>query len=281
MTRLYDARQFMSKLLVRSDEPDDDGCVMRVTPASAGWRYVGFDVYRLGEGKRIARTDPDRETCVVVLAGRVHASAGNREWRDVGERATVFDGPPTAFYVPPATAWSIEAAGDAEVAVCTAPAETGAELRLLTPADMRHETRGTSNEAREIDHILMEDEPAESLLVTEVVTPAGHWSSYPPHKHDVDDPPRETLLEETYYHRIAPERGFGLQRVYTADRALDETLAFSDRDCVLVPRGYHTVSAPPGYALYYLNVMAGPTRHWAIANDPDHEWTMTPQPASR
>ena len=120
----------------------------------------------------------------------------------------------------------------------------------------------------------MGDEAADALLVCEVITPAGHWSSYPPHKHDVDDLPRESFLEETYYHRVNPAKGFGLQRVYTEDRTLDETLAAQDGDTVLVPRGYHTVSAPPGYALYYLNVMAGPTREWAIRNDPDHEWTM-------
>jgi 5-deoxy-glucuronate isomerase len=86
--------------------------------------------------------------------------------------------------------------------------------------------------------------------------------------------PEESFLEETYYHRVAPAHGFGLQRVYTADRSLDESVAVGDRDTVLVPRGYHTVSAPPGYDLYYLNVMAGPTRAWAIANDPDHDWML-------
>src|SRR3989442_8266960 len=111
---------------------------------------------------------------------------------------------------------------------------------------------------RRIHHILMEDAAAESLLLTEVLTPAGHWSSYPPHKHDTDDPPRETALEETYYHRIRSGEGFALQRVYTRDGTLDETVAARDGDVVLVPRGYHTVSAPPGYDLYYLNVMAGP-----------------------
>lgn len=94
-----------------------------------------------------------------------------------------------------------------------------------------------------------------------------------------DDPPTETLLEETYYHRISPARGFGLRRVYSDDRSLDETLAFGDRDCVLVPRGYHTVSAPPGYNVYYLNVMAGPTRLWAVVNDPDHEFALSPEAA--
>jgi 5-deoxy-glucuronate isomerase len=107
--------------------------------------------------------------------------------------------------------------------------------------------------------------------VTEVVTPAGHWSSYPPHKHDTDDPPTESALEEIYYFRFKDHRGFGLMRVYTADRGLDESIAVRDGDVVLVPRGYHTFSAAPGYEAYYLNVMAGPRREWKITFDPDHE----------
>ena len=251
-----------------SSPPDEDGCVVRVTPESAGWRYVGFEVYRLVAGARLRRTDEHRETCVVFLSGSGHASADGREWRGVGGRRTVFDGPPAALYVPPRTPWSVEAAAELELAVCTAPAPRGAELRLLTPDDVRHESRGRGGEAREIDHILMEDVPAESLLVTEVVTPAGHWSSYPPHKHDVDDPPREAYLEETYYHRIRPANGFAFQRVYTADGSLDEAFAVRDGDVVLVPRGYHPVAAGPRHDLYYLNVMAGPTREWRVTFDP-------------
>ena len=121
---------------------------------------------------------------------------------------------------------------------------------------------------------LMQDEPAESLLVTEVITPAGHWSSYPPHKHDTDAAPVETQLEETYYHRLSPPQGFAFQRVYTDDRSLDESLAVEDRDVVMVPRGYHPVVVPYGYESYYLNVMAGPTREWHFKNDPAHEWML-------
>jgi len=250
----------MSKVLVHSHPPDADGCTLRITPQSAGWRYVGFEVYQLGA---VRRADPERETCVVVLAGRADLAAGGRTWKGVG-RESVFDGDPVALYVPPAVEWSAE--GDAEIAVCTAPAATGAELRLLDAP--RHESRGSGGEAREIAHILMDDEPAESLLVTEVITPAGHWSSFPPHKHDVDDPPRETLLEETYYHRVRPAGGFGFQRVYTDDRELDEAVAVGDGDVVLVPCGYHPVAAGARHDLYYLNVMAGPVREWRITTDP-------------
>jgi 5-deoxy-glucuronate isomerase len=274
----------MSSLIISAAAaPDGDGAILRVTPESAGWGHVGFEVLALAGGASAKRTTGDRELCVVVVSGAVHVRSEHGDWRDLGGRSDPWSGRPGAAYLPPGTDVAFAAAGgEAEVALCWAPAPNGGAAARVLPGDqIEVETRGYGPLERTVLPILMADAEADSLLVCEVLTPAGHWSSYPPHKHDVDDPPRETLLEETYYHRIAPERGFGLQRVYTADRALDETLAFSDRDCVLVPRGYHTVSAPPGYALYYLNVMAGPTRHWAIANDPDHEWTMTPQPASR
>jgi 5-deoxy-glucuronate isomerase len=162
--------------------------------------------------------------------------------------------------------------GDVEIAIGSAPADHGEPARHIKPADIRREVRGMGRMERTIHHILMEEGAAESLLVTEVVTPAGNWSSYPPHKHDTNDPPNETQLEETYYHRLRDTRGFAMQRVYTADGALDETVAARDGDLVLVPRGFHTVSAAPGYELYYLNVMAGPVRRWCVTFDPEHEW---------
>ena len=123
--------------------------------------------------------------------------------------------------------------------------------------------------------MLPHDDPtAAHLLVVEVRTPAGHSSSYPPHKHDSETPPTETQLEETYYHRLNPPQGFAFQRVYTDDRSLDEACAVEDHDVVMVPRGYHPVVAPHGYDLYYLNVMAGPQRLWVFRNDPVHEWML-------
>jgi 5-deoxy-glucuronate isomerase len=254
--------------------PDTDGSVLRVTPESAGWEYVGFEVLRLAEGRIVERESGGEEVCLVVLSGFCTVSTADDEWRGIGSRDSVFEGPPYAVYLPPGTGYRVEAVTYLELAVCSAPAEEGAAPRLIQPENTQRSTRGAGNMEREITNILMEDQPAERLLVVEVITPNGHWSSYPPHKHDQDDPPRERYLEETYYHRIQPEQGFALQRVYSEDRSLDETLAFHDGDVVLVPRGYHVVSAPPGYELYYLNVMAGPVREWKIKNDPDHEWLL-------
>ena len=204
------------------------------------------------------------------LAGSSQVLVGTLRFDEVGKRKSVFDGTPQAVYAPPDSAVRITAGrGGAEIAIGYAPATSGAKPCLL--AEARVEQRGEGAAQRTIHQILMEDREAERLLVTEVLTPAGHWSSYPPHKHDTDDPPNETALEETYYFRMKDPRGFALQRVYTADRSLDESLAAGDGDLVLVPRGYHTVSAAPGYDTYYLNVMAGPRREWKITFDPDHE----------
>jgi 5-deoxy-glucuronate isomerase len=217
----------------------------------------------------------ERELCLVVVQGVCDVRSEYGDWVELGGRATPFEGRPDAAYLPPGT--DFELSGNAEVALCTAPAPNGgAAGRLLPGEDVEVETRGFGAQERTVTPILMGDREADSLLVCEVLTPPGHWSSYPPHKHDRDALPDESYLEETYYHRIDPPTGFALQRVYTGDGNLDETLAVRDGDVVLVPRGYHTVSAPPGYAVYYLNVMAGPVREWAIANDPDHEWMLKP-----
>ena len=243
-----------------------------VTPESAGWSYVGFEPLAITAGEPAHKDTGERECCIVVIAGRVDVSSEHGDWRGLGGRETPFGGAPDAAYLPPRTRFTLS--GAAELGLCFAPAAHGAAARVLPAAGVVSETRGHGTHERTVNPILMGDQEADSLLVCEVHTPAGHWSSYPPHKHDRDALPDESLLEETYYFRVDPSQGFGLQRVYSEDRSLDETLTVRDRDTVLVPRGYHTVSAPPGYALYYLNVMAGPAREWAVANDPDHAWVM-------
>jgi len=261
------------ELLIRGGAPARDGTMISVTPRRANWRYVGFEAVRLASGASKSWTLADREACVVLLAGACELRAGGETLDASDGRASPFDGPPHALYAPPgAEVTAVGGDRGADLALGSAPATTGAKVQLFRPADARLEVRGSGTMERRIHHVLMEDREAERLLLTEVVTPAGHWSSYPPHKHDTDDPPRETLLEEIYYYRLRDAtRGFALQRVYTADRSLDESVAARDGDLVLVPRGFHTVAAPPGYEVYYLNVMAGPRREWKVTFDPDHE----------
>jgi 5-deoxy-glucuronate isomerase len=264
------------RLLVRSEpEADPTGRLVSVTPATAGWSYVGFEVYRLARGATISRTTEGREACVVILSGRADIAFGEHEWRGVGSRQTVFGGPPDAVYAPPGGTLAIAGSSDiCEFAICWAPAARGAQAARISAGDVHPFKRGSGRTERTIYNILMEDRPAEALLVTEVFTPGGNWSSYPPHKHDTDDLPRESYLEETYYHRTARPEGFAVQLVYTDDRSLNEAIQVRNGDVVLVPRGYHPVVAGPGYDLYYLNVMAGPHRRWLVTTDPDHRWQM-------
>ncbi len=248
---------------------------MIVTPESAGWTYVGFEVYRLPRGERLRLDTGSRELCLVVLSGTVDVTHDGHEWAGVGSRTSVFEGKPDSVYAPPGGGLEVAAVSQmSELALCWALATTGAEPALIRGADIQPFKRGSGRTERTIHNILMEDRPAESLLVTEVLTPAGNWSSYPPHKHDTDDLPREAYLEETYYHRMARPEGFAVQLVYTPDRSLDEAVQVHDGDVVLVPRGFHPVAAGPGYDLYYLNVMAGPHRRWLVTTDADHRWQL-------
>ena len=261
----------MSKLLVH---PASQNPVHAITPQSAGWTYVGFSVVDLQAGEKHASASGPNEICLVLVAGRARISVGDMDFGVLGARSNPFEGAPWSVYVPAHATYTVKAETLVELAICAAPGTGTFPARVIAPADVGMETRGNGSNTRHVRNILPETAVAESLLVVEVITPGGNWSSYPPHKHDRDALPEESALEETYYHRLNPPQGFGFQRVYTDDRTLDETMAVQDRDVVLVPRGYHPVSAPHGYDLYYLNVMAGPKRVWKFRNDPAHDWLM-------
>ncbi len=264
----------MMNLIVKPQKGSKE--IVSVTPASAGWRYISFSAYQLAAGETLDLFDNSNELCVVVLSGIVSAEAEGHSWKEIGGRMSVFDdAAPYAVYIPPRTRLTVAAKTAAELGVAGGPAKGELPARLIEPAAMRRSERGKGSNTRYVCDILPQGEPAESVLVVEVKTPSGHSSSYPPHKHDMDNIPQESLLEETYYHRINPPQGFVFQRVYSDSRDLDESLSVEDRDVVLVPRGYHPVVVPHGYESYYFNVMAGPKRVWHFHNDPAHEWILS------
>lgn len=265
----------MSELLVKAHLPDKNGNILRITPESAGWKYVGLCVYRFKSGDIFKSREENRETCLVVVSGRVDIIVGEHEFMNVGDRNSPFENKkPFAVYASANLTYIIVAHSNAEVAVCSAPGSGKFAPRLISPKDIGFEERGHGANRRLVNNILPEESPAESLLVVEVITPNGNWSSYPPHKHDTGNDPEETRLEETYFYHISPEQGFAFQRVYTDDHELDETITVHDNDVVIVPKGYHPVGAPYGYDVYYLNVMAGPIRKWLFQNDPNHDWIL-------
>lgn len=252
------------------------GKVHEITPASAGWRHVGFSLYRLRPGESAAEATGATEVILVLVEGRARIHAAGQDWGVLGERMNVFERtPPHCLYVPNGQDWSLVAETECTVAVCAAPGRGNHPARRIGPGGIALTERGRGTNTRYVHNIAMEAEDiCDSLLVTEVFTPAGHWSSYPSHRHDEDDFPRITYLEETYYHRINPAQGFGIQRVYTEDGTLDETMAVQDGDVVLVPRGHHPCGAPYGFEMYYLNVMAGPRRNWRFQPDPAVTWIL-------
>ncbi|WP_149142150.1 5-deoxy-glucuronate isomerase [Gemmobacter caeruleus] len=259
----------MADLLVKPQ--GTRGKVQDVTPESAGWGYVGFGLYRLEPGDRVAEATGGREVILVLVEGKARIHAAGQDWGVMGARMDVFEKtPPHCLYVPDGSDWAAEAVTPCTLAVCSAPGKGGHAARRLGPEGIELTQRGTGPNTRWINNIAMEmHDVADSLLVTEVFTPAGNWSSYPSHRHDEDDFPRITYLEETYYHRINPGNGWALQRVYTDDGTLDEVMAVKDGDVVLVPRGHHPCGAPHGFELYYLNVMAGPRRNWRFVAAPE------------
>ncbi len=250
------------------------GKVHAISAQDAGWSYVGFSLYRLAPGETAAETTGDREVILVLVEGKAALQAAGRDFGELGERMDVFEKtPPHCLYVPDGASWAATATTTCTLAVCSAPGKGSHPAQVIGPAGIPQVTRGKGTNTRHINAIAMEErDVAGSLLVTEVFTPQGHWSSYPPHRHDEADYPAMTYLEETYYHRLNPPQGFGIQRVFTEDGTLDETMAVADGDVVLVPRGHHPCGAPYGYEMYYLNVMAGPLRKWRFQNHPDHDW---------
>lgn len=212
------------------------------------------------------------ETVAVLLAGTVDAEVDGRRWVSIGQRRDVFSGKAFALYMPPNARFRIRAHTFAELAFGSVPAPSGGEPKLITPDQVKNRTVGLFNWRRDIDDIIDSSFPARRLLIGETRNPPGNWSSYPPHKHEEENPPFETQMEEVYHFRIFPPTGFAIQVIYTDDGELNEAIIVKDGDTVVIPRGYHPVAAPPGYAVYYLWVLAGERRQMFVKFDPAHEW---------
>ena len=272
-----------------SDLADDEllvrptaGSRLAFGPEQAGWRYLSYVVHPVVEGRHVVPAVTDHEACIVIQAGRdVTISDGDgRSWSLPG-RESVFDDLPSALWVPDGRTLTVEIArppvgGPAVVAVARAPRsgrdDVASEPIVIRPADVVVETRGAGNATRQISHIVAPAFPADRLEVVEVYTPSGNWSSWPPHKHDVDDMPGEAVLEEIYHYQFRRPEAWALQRVYRADRSRDAMFEVRHGDVVIVPDGYHPFTATHGDDAYYLNALAGDRRTMACSFDPDLDW---------
>ncbi|MGQ4665365.1 5-deoxy-glucuronate isomerase [Metabacillus halosaccharovorans] len=269
----------MSRLLRKPDQKElakGVTLVHDVTSENSTLEYVGFKMIDMASGAKYTETLRKQECCIVAVTGQIDVTDQEVTFERIGTRESVFEKKPTdSVYVSNDQTFVIEAVNQARVALCYSPSNKQLPTKLISASDNGVEHRGTGNNKRMVHNILPDSDPsANSLLVVEVFTESGNWSSYPPHKHDQDNLPEESFLEETYYHEMDPPQGFVFQRVYTDDRSIDETMTVENSDMVIVPVGYHPVGVPEGYTSYYLNVMAGPTRVWKFHNDPDHEWIL-------
>jgi 5-deoxy-glucuronate isomerase len=262
----------------RALDPGASGTLVDVSPLDAGWQYLSFAVRQIGAGDTWSSHTGGDEWCVVLLQGACRLTWPG-DGGVLGPRADVFSGYPHAAYLPPETMFAIEASQPTQLAIGRAPCDQRHPGRLIAPADCGFEIRGGGNATRQIVDIMPPAFSAHRLLVCEVYTPSGNWSSYPPHKHDVDAPPAEVALEETYYYRFRDSDAYGIQRLYERGDCDEQVLRVRDGDLVLIRRGYHPFVSAYGYDAYYLNVLAGNRRSMAASDDPRYAALRAQWPA--
>jgi len=236
--------------------------------------HINLALAELAPGEELDLPGGDLETAVVILTGRVEAWADGQSLGAAGGRTSVFEAPGHTVYGPPGSALRLRALdGGAHVAVATARAAPDGtpRARIITPEDQRIAEVGEGNWSRTVRTILGPEHPASALLLGETINPPGNWSSYPPHRHDRHDPPREVNLEEVYLFRVDPPGGFGVQIRYD-EEGQEEAFLVRDDDIATIRRGFHPVVAASGYSLYYLWVMAGDGREMMPYLDPAHAW---------
>jgi len=246
-----------------------------ITPQLAGWRYTGLRVIRLAPGETRVLPTGTREMLVLPLSGGCSVRAEGRRFELEG-RGSVFEGIADFAYLPAGCDAALTSPAGAEVAIPSAEADRRLPAAYVPATEVAIETRGAGSATRQVNNLFVAGgAPAHRLIVVEVLTPGGNWSSYPPHKHDDASNSGEAELEEIYYFRIQGADGFGVHRTYTADRTIDETVSVRDGDVFLVPRGYHgPCIAPPEFPMYYLNVLAGASdsRSLGFSDDPAYAW---------
>lgn len=260
-----------SLVFSRTLAPGESGELLQLPRTEAKWEWMSFFVRRLLPGEVYRSRTEHEEAAFVLLGGNCRVDWGQGEQK-IGKRKDVFDGLPYAVYLPTGSKVTFTAESQCEIAECRVPSDAHLEPRLITPNDVASSLRGGGNASRQIVDIISPAFTADKLMAIEVYTPGGNWSSYPPHKHDVHNPPAEVDLDEIYYYRIQQPEGFALQHLYSADRSESRTVKAHNGDTVLVRNGFHPVVAGPGYDVYYLNFLAGSARALAVTEDANHVW---------
>lgn len=246
-------------------------------------KLLDFNLLVLDDGKAYEGTSGNREICAVVLGGKATFVVNGKKFENVGARPNVFAGKPHSVYIPAQARFAITARGAVEIALCSAPSELQTEAYVIPPERVATGVWGAANFTRNYHQILtlasQPDLPAQRLIVGETYTPSGNWSTFPPHRHEKDDLPREAYHEEMYFFKVSPADGFGLTRYYNDE--VDTGFIVRDNTILMAPRGYHTVVSAPGYTTYYLWFLAGNHRVQAVVDDPTYAWVSRTVPMLR
>jgi 5-deoxy-glucuronate isomerase len=274
-------------LLVRRDQRGR----VSVDPTRAEWRYLSVEAGRFDPGA-FSLSRPGHEACVVVVGGGGARVVGPNDDRyELDHRTSPFEELPSAIYVPKTEGWTLipepDDGASMTLAIAWAPrsARTGVsrEPIVIRPRDVAVETRGAGNTTRQVSHVLDAESPADRLIIVEVLTPGGNWSSWPPHKHDIDAMPDEAVLEEVYLYGFRRSEAWGVQRLYrrpehTPGGPRDATWAVREGDLLIVSDGYHPFGAIAGDDAWYLNALAGDRRTLACSFDPDLDFIRAEWP---
>ncbi|HSV86502.1 MAG TPA: 5-deoxy-glucuronate isomerase [Levilinea sp.] len=272
-------------LVMHPGNSDDPDVVVEVSPEAAGWDTINFQVRRLASCKSWRFQTGEHELALVVLSGTLDVDSDKGRFNNIGNRENVFSGLPYALYLPRRTSFTVSGLTGCEFAVAWSLTNSDYPAQLISPADITVEMRGGDNATRHINNIIPPGFACGRLVVVEVYTPGGNWSSYPPHKHDIhksteDGRVLEADLDEVYFYKIDRPEGYAIQYIYTdpesplhrAGYPIDVTVLARNNDAVLIPEGYHPVSSPPGYTTYYLNILAGSKQALTATDDPRYAW---------
>lgn len=267
-----------SNLHFPSSDKGKAGAFAAIDAKKAGWDTMNFAAVRLNAGKTFEIAIDEYEYVAVILSGRCNIKTNKGDFNDVGRRDSVFTGMPYAVYLPRNTEFEIEALTDNfEVASCWVPTEKDGQAKLITPQDVEIKLLGGNNASRQMSRIIGSDFPADRLMVYELYTPGGNWSSYPPHKHDTHKADEKGKVLESHHNRFSFYKfdrptGYAYQRVYNSDKSTDAMMTARNHDIILMPEGYYSMVSAPGTTTYTLNFLAGSTREFAYTEDPDYAW---------
>lgn len=235
-------------------------------------QYIEFGIFKGGTGDSFGLDTGDDEAVLVILSGRCHLRVDGQTYHNVGGRRSVLDGNAWSLYVPNRTQVEIEVVDPAEVALSKTRVPAHTPPRLIRPEEVVIRDVGIWNWRRDVKDIVDKRTPASRLVVGETINPPGNWSSWPPHKHDVHNPPVESKQEEVYFFKVLPANSFGVARLYTAEGDVDELYPIRDNSVLLIRRGYHPIAAAPGTRVYYLWTLAGESRDLIPNDAPDYRW---------